>query len=490
MSEKKSDILEPNYDGALIHQKHVKAGTFIKKTKEQRNTEIKQLHRELSSETTTLCFVSAEGALYELISNPSTDSTTDTDWKKLDFGVSDILVAKGTWDADNTTPVLADTGAVGNGNDFYVVTGAATPTVVQIEGLFGGASITVTDGDWIISNGTQWFNSPSPINWDSISGIPQTILDYVGGTVVSHSQAQSTIVGLIDDLALKYDVAAVGDHGEAFSSLDDGKLMDVFLTKTNFYQKSETYSKSEVDGLTNNVLTTKGDLLGFSTAKDRLAIGANGKVLMADDLSTFGFKWETIIQKTATINISTAELKAINTTPKILVVAQGANTIIAVKSIAYKYNFGTLRFQEALLDSGTADGTTANRLIDSTQDFLTSLAGESTIVHNTTDDTYDTVIAPVSDTELLMNADIMISGEDYKIYQSPSSFDININGDTIENNISISNRSASFNAIAIPLSTLGNNDLINQSLILTSQADLTEGDGNLDIVIEYSVIAF
>lgn len=39
-------------------------------------------------------------------------------------------------------------------------------------------------------------------------------------------------------------------------------------------------------------LTTKGDLLGFSTATGRFSIGANGLVLTADSTQPFGFAWE------------------------------------------------------------------------------------------------------------------------------------------------------------------------------------------------------
>jgi len=41
-------------------------------------------------------------------------------------------------------------------------------------------------------------------------------------------------------------------------------------------------------------LTTKGDLYGFSTVEDRLPIGTNYKILMADSSQAIGFKWEDI----------------------------------------------------------------------------------------------------------------------------------------------------------------------------------------------------
>ncbi|MCC7407393.1 MAG: hypothetical protein IT442_04935 [Phycisphaeraceae bacterium] len=46
-------------------------------------------------------------------------------------------------------------------------------------------------------------------------------------------------------------------------------------------------------GLSFNILTTTGDLLGWSSALGRLGVGANQTVLTADSGQTFGFKWGT-----------------------------------------------------------------------------------------------------------------------------------------------------------------------------------------------------
>lgn len=40
-----------------------------------------------------------------------------------------------------------------------------------------------------------------------------------------------------------------------------------------------------------SILTTKGDVLGFSTTEGRLAVGANDTVLTADSGETLGLKW-------------------------------------------------------------------------------------------------------------------------------------------------------------------------------------------------------
>ena len=64
--------------------------------------------------------------------------------------------------------------------------------------------------------------------------------------------------------------------------------------------------------------------------------------------------------------------------------------------------------------SGTADGTTANKLVDSTAAFTGSLTGY--IVYNTTDNSAAYVIGVDSATELSLSANIMASGENYVLY--------------------------------------------------------------------------
>lgn len=65
-------------------------------------------------------------------------------------------------------------------------------------------------------------------------------------------------------------------------------------------------------------------------------------------------------------------------------------------------------------DSGTTDGTTANKLVDSTQTFDTNIEIDMT-VHNTTQDTYTKVTAVDSASTLSLDDDIMRSGETYTI---------------------------------------------------------------------------
>ena len=73
---------------------------------------------------------------------------------------------------------------------------------------------------------------------------------------------------------------------------------------------------------------------------------------------------------------------------------------------------------DGVQQSGTATGTTANKLVDSTKAFTTSVK-VGAIVHNKTDGTIATVTAVDSNTVLSLSADIMANTEEYVIYASP-----------------------------------------------------------------------
>lgn len=66
------------------------------------------------------------------------------------------------------------------------------------------------------------------------------------------------------------------------------------------------------------------------------------------------------------------------------------------------------------VDSGTTDGTTSNKLVESGQNFNTTVSVHDWVL-NTTDGTTAEVTAVDSDTTLSLSADIMVSGEVYKI---------------------------------------------------------------------------
>ena len=74
----------------------------------------------------------------------------------------------------------------------------------------------------------------------------------------------------------------------------------------------------------------------------------------------------------------------------------------------------------AVKDSGTATGTTTNKLVDSNQNFLTTVKVGMT-VYNSTDKTVSNVTAVDSNTQLTLADNIMATGEAYQIQDGKSS---------------------------------------------------------------------
>lgn len=70
------------------------------------------------------------------------------------------------------------------------------------------------------------------------------------------------------------------------------------------------------------------------------------------------------------------------------------------------------------LDSGTATSTVANQLVDSSGLFITDGISIGDIVTNTTDDTTARVLTVSSETVLILDSDIFVSGENYKIFEA------------------------------------------------------------------------
>lgn len=85
------------------------------------------------------------------------------------------------------------------------------------------------------------------------------------------------------------------------------------------------------------------------------------------------------------------------------------------------------------LYSGTTTSTTTNKLVDSSQSFLSTVkVGD--FVSNTTDSTLALVTAVDSNTTLSLNLDIFVSGENYKVYRKPT-FTLNFDNEVDEWNL-------------------------------------------------------
>jgi len=81
--------------------------------------------------------------------------------------------------------------------------------------------------------------------------------------------------------------------------------------------------------------------------------------------------------------------------------------------------FNDLMHSDDVLVTSTTDGTTSNKLVDSAVNFTSLGIAAGDKVRNTTDDTEAVVTAVDDATTLSISSDIMVSGEDYIITDSP-----------------------------------------------------------------------
>lgn len=120
------------------------------------------------------------------------------------------------------------------------------------------------------------------------------------------------------------------------------------------------------------------------------------------------------------IEIPTGIIASTNETAKILLAcAQDEGEALSRRPVtAWKALIREHTFDIAL--SGTTDGTTANKLVDSTTTFTSSDITVGDIVKNTTDTTESTVTA-IAANELTLAGDIFVSGEAYTIFRQAHS---------------------------------------------------------------------
>jgi surface protein len=85
----------------------------------------------------------------------------------------------------------------------------------------------------------------------------------------------------------------------------------------------------------------------------------------------------------------------------------------------YRIYSGDSQFTKTVVNNGTTDGTTANKLVDSSQNFLSNV-NINDIIFNDTDNTYAKVTNVDSDTTLTLDTDIMVSGDLYEVCTSNS----------------------------------------------------------------------
>jgi hypothetical protein len=174
----------------------------------------------------------------------------------------------GTMAAATATDYLAKALGTAHGDLLYF-TAAATPAVLA-HGTDDQVLQTHADGT---------------IAWVSLgSGAFATIADYIAKALLTeqgsiiYASAASTPAELL--------------HGNAGQVLQSGGN----AANPSWLTLGSMAAATATDYIAKAIGTAKGDLIGFSAAATPgvLALGTDGKVLMADAGSTYGFKWETL----------------------------------------------------------------------------------------------------------------------------------------------------------------------------------------------------
>jgi hypothetical protein len=209
--------------------------------------------------------------------------------------VAPPLALAGTVNSTGTLIYVTSTGA---GNGFTVGSPLPFPALANAEyfviceqaGTFtptGSPTVTVTQGDWLLSSGTVWqlldvgFNVP--VASTTQAGIVE-LADNTETQAGTDATRAVTPAGLTSRTAteLQTGIAELANQAETNTGTDDTRIVTPLKLRTAAVYKSD--------------FNAKGDLLSAS-ANDTpsiLGVGADGQYLRADSTQTTGLVWDTI----------------------------------------------------------------------------------------------------------------------------------------------------------------------------------------------------
>ena len=168
-----------------------------------------------------------------------------------------------------------------------------------------GSTLTIAGDDATTSaKGVASFHSD---NFSVSSGAVSIATDSIDDTLIDFGTGtnQVSTADVPEETNLYYTngradariaAASVGD-------LDNVDLTGVADDDILKYDSASSSFKVEADRIANH-LTTKGDLLGFSTEETRIPVGGDGKVMTARASATFGIDWEDLVDNSAAMALA------------------------------------------------------------------------------------------------------------------------------------------------------------------------------------------
>ena len=199
----------------------------------------------------------------------------------------DITTDSGTIDIDLDSDTLTVTGGSG-------LNSSATGTTVTIAG-----DDATTSAKGVASFSSSHFSVSSGAVSIATDSIDDTLIDFgTGANQVSSADVPEETNLYYTNVRADARIAAA-DIGD-LSNVDTTGVADDDILK---YDSASSSFKVEPDRIANH-LTTKGDLLGFSTTETRIPVGADGKVMTARASATYGIDWEDLVDNSAAMALA------------------------------------------------------------------------------------------------------------------------------------------------------------------------------------------
>jgi len=199
----------------------------------------------------------------------------------------DITTDSGTIDIDLDSDTLTVAGGSG-------LNSSATGTTVTIAG-----DDATTSAKGVASFSSSHFSVSSGAVSIATDSIDDTLIDFgTGANQVSTADVPEETNLYYTNVRADARIAAA-DIGD-LSNVDTTGVADDDILK---YDSASSSFKVEADRIANH-LTTKGDLLGFSTEETRIPVGADGKVMTARATATYGIDWEDLVDNSAAMALA------------------------------------------------------------------------------------------------------------------------------------------------------------------------------------------
>jgi len=199
----------------------------------------------------------------------------------------DLISDSGTIDIDLDSESLTVAGGTGLATE-------AAGTTLTING-----EDATTSSKGIASFASDHFSVTSGAVSIAADAIDDTLIDFGTGTnqVSTADVPEETNLYYTNTRAdARIAAADIGD----LNNVDTTGVADDDILK---YDSASGTFKVEADRIANH-LTTKGDLLGFSTEETRVPVGADGKVLTARASATYGIDWEDLVDNSAAMALA------------------------------------------------------------------------------------------------------------------------------------------------------------------------------------------